>query len=116
MVSGFITAYLTKAGGVDRYVTADSLLVGLGDAYQSATVTSVAATSAPAGAPADGETVRVLAKVSAVTSQYAPTQLVYPLSLVGVGGRWCVSAIDQAPVMSTADDLVPVVTTTAGAK
>lgn len=115
VVSGFITAYLTKAGGVDRYVTGDSLLIGLGDAYRSATVTTLSATSMPASSPADGDAVRVLAKVSAVTSQYAPTQLVYPLTLVGVGGRWCVAAIDEAPVLSTQDDLVPVVTDTPGA-
>ena len=116
VVSGFIAAYLTKVGGVDRYVTADSLLVGLGEAYQSVSVTRVSATTAPATAPADGDTVRVLVNVNAITSQYAPTQLVYPLTLVGVGGRWCVSGIDQAPVMSGQDDLVPVVTGTAGVK
>lgn len=113
VVAGFITAYLTAAGGVDRYVTTDSLLSGLGDAYQSATVTSVAGTAAPPTTPADGQRVRVLARVAAVTSQYAPTQLVYPLTLTGVGGRWSVAAIDQAPVMSADDPPVPVVPATA---
>jgi Conjugative transposon protein TcpC len=110
VVSGFITAYLTKAGGVDRYVTADSRLTGLGDAYQSATVTALSATETPTGVPQDGDTVRALAKVTAITSQYAPTELVYPLTLNGVGGRWSVAAIDRAPVMSTDRDPVPVVT------
>ena len=58
--------------------------------------------------PADGETVRVLARVDAVTDQFAPTQLVYPLTLQGVGGRWVIAAVDQAPAMSVDDDLVPV--------
>lgn len=109
VVAGFLAAYLTEAGGVDRYTTADSLLVGLGDAYRSVTVTSVTATAAPATAPADGETVRVLARVQAITSQYAPTQLLYPLTLAGVGGRWCVAGIDEAPVLSVDDQPVPVV-------
>jgi hypothetical protein len=113
VVSGFLSAYLTKAGGLDRYVTADSRLVSLGDAYQSATVTALSATAAPTGSPRDGETVRVLARVTAITSQYAPTELVYPLTLTGVGGRWAVAAIDRAPVMSTDTNPVPVVTTTA---
>lgn len=111
-VSGFISAYLTKAGGLDRYVTADSGLISLGDAYQSATVTALTATATPAESPRDGETVRVLARVLAITSQYAPTELVYPLSLTGVGGRWTVATIDRAPVMSTDSDPVPVVTST----
>lgn len=110
VVSGFSSAYLTKAGGLERYVTEDSRLVGLGDAYQSATVTALSATATPTGAPRDGDTVRVLARVTAVTSQYAPTELVYPLTLVGLGGRWSVAAIDRAPVMSSEDDPVPVVT------
>ena len=107
-VAGFMTAYLTAAGGVDRYVTADSLLTGLGGAYQSVALTSVTATDAPPTVPADGESVRVLARVDAVTSQFAPTQLVYPLTLQGVGGRWVIAALDQAPAMSVDDDLVPV--------
>jgi hypothetical protein len=113
LVSGFMTAYLTKAGGLDRYVTADSRLVSLGDAYQSATVTGLSATATPTEHPRDGEKVRVLAKVTAITSQYAPTQLVYPLTLTGVGGRWTVAAIDRAPVMSSRTALVPLETTSA---
>jgi hypothetical protein len=113
VVSGFINAYLTKAGGLDRYVTADSRLVSLGDAYQSATVTALSATAGPAGSPRDGDRVRVLASVVAITSQYAPTELVYPLTLTGVGGRWTVAAIDRAPVMSSQRNPVPVVTTSA---
>ena len=109
-VSGFLTAYLTSAAGVERYVTADSLLSGLGDAYQSVTLTSLSATQPPPTVPADGESVRVLARVDAVTSQYAPTQLVYPLTLQGVGGRWVISGVDQAPSMSVDDDLVPILT------
>ncbi len=112
-VSGFINAYLTKAGGLDRYVTADSGLVSLGDAYQSATVTALSAMETVTGSPRDGQTVRVFARVIAITSQYAPTELVYPLTLTGLGGRWLVATVDRAPVMSTDTDPVPVVTTSA---
>lgn len=121
VVSGFITAYLTDEGGVDRYATSDSMLVGLGGVYQQLTdakgnriplVTDVTATAAPPAIPADGQTVQVLAQVTAVTSQYAQVHLVYPLTLRGVGGHWSVAAIDRVPVMSQGDDLVPVVSTT----
>lgn len=115
-VSGFLTAYLTSAGGVDRYVTADSLISGLGDAYHSVALTSLTAIDAPPAVPADGESVQVLARVDAVTSQFAPTQLVYPLTLQGVGGRWVIAALDQAPAMSVEDDLVPVVVSPGAAK
>jgi len=94
-------------------VTEESRLVALGDAYQSATVTALLATATPTGAPGDGDMVRVLARVTAITSQYAPVELVYPLTLTGVGGRWSVAAIDRAPVMSTDSEPAPVVTTAA---
>lgn len=118
VVSGFITAYLTGDGSVERYVTTDSKLVGLGKVYLEQTdaqghpiplVTAVTATAAPPASPADGQTVRVLAQVLAVTTQYAEVHLVYPLTLRGVGGHWSVAAIDRAPVMSQADELVPIV-------
>lgn len=120
VVSGFISAYLTADGAVGRYVTSDSRLVGLGGVYQHQTdaqghaiplVTGVAATATPAAVPDEGQTVRVLAQVRAVTSQYALVHLVYPLTLRGVGGHWSVAAIDRAPVMSQVDDLAPVVPT-----
>jgi hypothetical protein len=113
MVSGFINAYLTKAGGLDRYVTSRSGLVSLNDAYQSATVTELTATAVPSASPGEGEMLRVLARVTAITSQYAPVQLVYPLTLTGVGGKWAVAGIDKAPALSTEKNLAPIVTTSA---
>lgn len=120
VVSGFVTAYLTDAGGVDRFATADSGIVGLGGVYRNPAdatgrsapmVTAVTATATPSSAPTDGETVRVLARVTAMTSQYAPVHMVYPLTLRGVGGHWSVAAIDRAPVLSDRDAPTPVVPT-----
>jgi hypothetical protein len=112
-VSGFFNAYLTKAGGLDRYATPESKLVSVGDAYQSATLSELLSSATPSASPRDGEMVKVLAHVIAITSQYAPTELVYPLTLTGVGGRWTVASIDRAPVMSTTNDPVPIVTASA---
>lgn len=117
VVSGFMSAYLTGDGRVDRYVTSNSRLVGLGGVYQNQTggqgqtiplVTAVTATFSPPATPTDGQSVRVLAQVTAVTSQYAPVHLVYPLTLRGVGGHWSVAAIDRAPVLSQVDNLAPI--------
>ena len=107
VASGFLTAYLTGDGQVERYVTAESKLIGVPGAYQSITVSGITAVSPPPTTPADGQTVRVLATVTAINSQYAPTELSYPLTLTGVGGRWLVAAIDFAPAVSTDDALVP---------
>lgn len=117
VVSGFISAYLTGSGEVSRYVTADSMLSGLGAPYQNVLdsygrpaplVTQVVALSPPTAVPTDGQTARVLAHVTALTPQFAPVNLTYPLTLRGVGGHWSVAAIDPAPAMSHDDDLVPV--------
>ncbi|MBU8840643.1 conjugal transfer protein [Mycolicibacterium goodii] len=107
VATGFLGAYLTGDGQVERYVTAESKLLGVPGAYERITVSGITAVSAPPAAPADGQTVRVLAAITAVNSQYAPTELSYPLTLVGVGGRWLVAAIDFAPAVSTDDALIP---------
>ncbi|MCH9736843.1 MAG: conjugal transfer protein [Actinomycetia bacterium] len=107
VAAGFLNAYLTDAGGVERFVSADSLITSVPGAYQSVTVTEISAIVAPPAVPAQGQRARVLVRATAVTSQYAPTNLVYPLTLKGVGGRWLVAAIDRAPAVSTDDELVP---------
>ena len=68
-VAGFLTAYLTDAGGLDRYVTADSGLLPAAD-HRSATLTKLLAQhSVPdEGVPPDGTEVQVLATVDAVTT------------------------------------------------
>lgn len=108
VATGFLNAYLAGDGQVERYVTAESKLFGVPGAYQSITVSGVTAGSPPPTTPADGQTIRVLASVTAIDSQYAPVELSYPLTMTGVGGRWLVAAIDFAPAVSTDDGLVPV--------
>ncbi len=118
VVSGFITAYLTGTGDVARYVTTDSLLVGIGAPYLARKddkgnplplVTSVTATGPVPAQPAEGQTVQVLAQVTALTSQYANVAMTYPLTLRGgVGGHWSVAGIDRAPLLSSDDNITPV--------
>ncbi|MHA7658454.1 conjugal transfer protein [Mycobacterium sp. ML2] len=118
--SGFLTAYLTGTGDVARYVTTDSMLTGLGAPYLARKDESgnplplemtVQASASVASQPSEGETVQVMAHVTAQTSQYANVAMSYPLILRGVGGHWSVAGISRAPSLSTDDELVPVVTT-----
>jgi hypothetical protein len=121
VTSGFLTAYLTGSGDVARYVTTDSMLTGLGALYLARKdeqgnllplEMTVRATAPAAAKPADGDTVEVMAQLTAQTPQYANVAMSYPLTLRGVGGHWSVAAINRAPVLSGDDELVPVVATT----
>lgn len=111
-VSGFITSFLTGAGGLERYVTTDSGLLPVA-AYRSAQVTKLVANHAAPeqGVPANGTTVHVLATVNAVTSQFAPLQLDYPIVLTVTSGRWSVSALDYAPLLADNAELTRVIPT-----
>jgi Conjugative transposon protein TcpC len=111
-VKGFITSFLTGAGGLERYVTTDSGLLPAAD-YRSAQVTKLLANrSAPENdVPADGTTLHVLATVNALTSQFAPLQLDYPIVLTVTSGRWTVSALDYAPLLAEGAELTPVIPT-----
>ncbi len=113
-VAGFLTSYLTAAGGLERYVTPDSGLLPAAD-YRSVQLTRLSANhNAPDhDVPAEGTTLHVLAAVNAVTSQFAPRQLDYPISLTVTSGRWTVSALDYAPLLADNAELTPVLPTPA---
>ena len=113
-VSGFITSFLTGASGLERYVTTSSGLLPAAD-YRSAQVIKLVANHSPGDhdVPADGTTVHVLATVNAVTNQYAPLQLNYPIVLTVTSGRWSVSALDYAPLLAEGAELTPVIPTAA---
>ncbi|MGE2818009.1 conjugal transfer protein [Mycobacterium heidelbergense] len=113
-VSGFITSFLTGAGGLERYVTTSSGLAPAAD-YHSAQVIKLVANHSPGerDVPSEGTTVHVLATVNAVTNQYAPLQLDYPIVLTVTSGRWSVSALDYAPLLAAGAELTPVIPTAA---
>jgi Conjugative transposon protein TcpC len=111
-VKGFLTSYLTGAGGLERYVTTDSGLLPAAD-YHSAQVTKLLANRAAPDhdVPANGTTLHVLATVNALTNQFAPLQLDYPIALTVTSGRWSVSALDYAPLLAEGAELTPVIPT-----
>ena len=111
-VKGFITSYLTGAGGLERYVTTDSGLLPAAD-YRSAQLAKLLANRAAPenNVPPNGTTLHVLATVNALTSQFAPLQLDYPIVLTVTSGRWSVSALDYAPLLAEGAELTPVIPT-----
>jgi hypothetical protein len=110
VVSGFLHAYLTTAGGLDRYVLAGTPLAAVGG-YQSAVIAS-AATDRPVPADAEaGTQVHVLATVHTQTSQFATVTLVYPLTVENSGGTWMLAAIDLMPQIDDDTEATPVTAT-----
>jgi Conjugative transposon protein TcpC len=109
-IAGFITSYLTPAGGLDRWVTTGSGLLPAAD-YHSAKVTKLVANHAipDHDTPADATTVRVIATVDATDSRFAPRHEDYPLTLRVTSGRWVVAALDEAPLLTKDAELSPVV-------
>lgn len=102
-LAGFATAYLTNAGGLDRYTTANSGIAPLG-AYTEATVTAAQAETTPPDTPADNAELAVHIDVTARRSDYSQETLSYPLTLRAGGGSWFVAQIDAMPAVS---DLTP---------
>jgi hypothetical protein len=110
VVSGFLRAYLTAAGGLDRYVLAGAPLAAVGG-YQSAIV-STAATDRPIPADAAaGAQVHVMVTVLAQTSQFATVTLTYPLTIENSGGTWMLAAIDLMPQIDDDAEATPVTST-----
>ncbi|MBK3644145.1 conjugal transfer protein [Streptomyces sp. MBT33] len=95
-VGEFLTAYLTGAGEVDRYLAPGVNLTAVSPApYTAVAVQQVSAVDEAAAAeqvPADGTRVRVLASVEArdATGRWP---LAYELTLKARSGRWEVAAL-----------------------
>ncbi|MGX4695527.1 conjugal transfer protein [Streptomyces sp. JNUCC 63] len=97
-VGEFLTAYLTGAGEVDRYLAPGVKLTAVSPApYTAVSVQQVSAIEEAAAAeqvPADGTKVRVLASVEArdATGRWP---LAYELTLKARSGRWEVAALQS---------------------
>lgn len=102
-LSGFATAYLTNAGGLDRFTTANSGITALA-AYSEATVTAAQAESEAPENPPDNFELPVHIDVSARRPDYSQETLSYPLTLRASGGSWFVAQIDAMPAVT---DLTP---------
>lgn len=97
-LQGFATAFLTNAGGLDRYTTPESGITALGS-YVLATVTAATADTTPADNPPDNAELGVHIDVSARRANYSQEALSYPLTLRASGGSWFVARIDAIPAL-----------------
>lgn len=94
VVSGFITAYLTGTGGLDRYVVADSWIKPIGGYHNPVVLDSVDTVGEVPDNPATGTVVHVRAVATAQTSQFATINYSFPLTAENNGGTWMISDID----------------------
>ncbi|WP_406410491.1 conjugal transfer protein [Streptomyces sp. NBC_01614] len=98
----FLTAYLTGAGEVDRYLAPGVMLSPVSPAaYTAITVQQLSAVEEAAAAeqvPADGTKVRVLAQVEARDTG-GRWPLGYELALTARSGRWEVSALESGAAL-----------------
>lgn len=99
LLTGFANAYLTPAGGLNRYSTADSGITPVGD-YAAATVTAAQAADTAPENPPDNTELAVHIDLAARRPDYTQVQLAYPLTLRAVGGSWFVARIDALPVLA----------------
>ncbi|GAA3785698.1 conjugal transfer protein [Streptomyces chiangmaiensis] len=97
-VGQFLSAYLTGAGEVDRYLAPGVKLTAVSPApYTAVSVQQVSAIEEAAAAeqvPADGTKVRVLASVEARDST-GRWPLAYEITLKARSGRWEVAALES---------------------
>jgi hypothetical protein len=111
-LSGFITCYLTKAPGLERFITTDSGLRPMAG-YANASITGAQAATNPSDNPSENTELPVHIDVSARRPDYTQIDLSYPLTLRSVGGSWFVSQIDAMPVLADMTP-TPVQSTTRG--
>lgn len=109
MLSGFASAFLTTAGGLERFTTTDSGITVVGS-YSNATVTVAQAETQPAENPKDNAELAVHIDVSARRPDYTQEDLSYSLTLGAHGGAWFVTQIDAIPVVAADTTPTPVPT------
>ncbi|MFI6031353.1 conjugal transfer protein [Amycolatopsis magusensis] len=105
-VLGFLNAYLTTRGGLERYVAPGAAITSAVPApYASVQLTELRTHErfepGQAARPPDAQQARVLVRASGfdVTGQITPID--YALTLTARAGRWEVSRIDPVPLLAT---------------
>ncbi|MBT2439837.1 conjugal transfer protein [Streptomyces sp. ISL-36] len=102
-VTEFLTAYLTGAGELDRYLAPGTKLTAIAPApYTGVAVDSLAiegekGTEPVTTVPGDGTTLRLLVALRATGHDEVRLPLTYALALKTRGGRWEIASLDGAP-------------------
>ncbi|MFJ9822194.1 conjugal transfer protein [Streptomyces sp. NPDC101151] len=100
-VGEFLSAYLTGAGGIDRYLAPGVELSALSPAPYRAVIVqqvlTVEQVTAEEQVPSEGTTVRILARVQA-RDEDGRWPLAYEIELTARSGRWDVAALESGTV------------------
>lgn len=102
-VAQFLTAYLTGAGNVSRYLTPGTTLTALDPApYTTVRLVDLRGDTdvEPTITPADGQRMRVLATAAAEVTDTQSANVTYALTLTARAGRWEITAIDPTPAFT----------------
>ncbi len=100
-VQQFLSAYLAGAGDISRYVSPGVVLVALQPApYRGVEVTDLKSSTDPAATPTDDDRIQISATVTMTVAEQQATGTSYALTLTARSGRWEISDVDSAPLMS----------------
>ncbi|WP_395100701.1 conjugal transfer protein [Streptomyces noursei] len=110
-VRGFLAAYLTGRGELDRYLSPGTALHAVRPApYTAVTVTQIAehghgpAEGAEAQVPPDGVQRRLLVDVQGDGKYTGGRPMTYAIELRARDGRWEVAALEAAPALATSSN------------
>ncbi|MFE0200716.1 conjugal transfer protein [[Kitasatospora] papulosa] len=113
-VTEFLTAYLTGAGELDRYLAPGSRMAAIapvpytGIAVDALAIEGEQASSGPVTTvPRDGTTLRLLVALRATGPDEVRAPLTYALTLKTRAGRWEIAALDGAPATTTSQTPAP---------
>lgn len=102
-VTEFLTAYLTRAGELDRYLAPGTQLTAItpapytGIAVDQLAIEGEKSSEPPAAVPGDGTKLRLLVALRATGHDTVRVPLTYALTLTARAGRWEIAALDGAP-------------------
>ncbi|MGV4926551.1 conjugal transfer protein [Streptomyces sp. BHT-5-2] len=109
-IQGFLAAYLTGQGDVERYLSPGITLHPVRPApYTAVTLTQIAdhghgpAQGAEAQTPPDGVQRRLLVDVEGDGRNANGWPMTYAIELRARGGRWEIAALEAAPALATSD-------------
>ncbi len=102
-VMEFLTAYLTGAGDITRFISPDSDISAVSPAlFVQLEPVELRTDTKTEGEPADGTEIHVLATIRAANVDSRALSSTYALTLTVRAGRWEVQSVDPAPLFSTA--------------
>ncbi|MFE4873463.1 conjugal transfer protein [Streptomyces sp. NPDC056682] len=120
-VTQFLNAYLTGAGGLDRYLAPGTQLTAISPvpytdlAVDQLAIEGESGGEAVTGIPADGTRLRLLVQLRARSQDGIRIPLNYALTLSARAGRWEIAALDGAPAPARVQATAPAPAASPGA-